>query len=140
MLENLGDFESLEWKPANNARCFECGSPNNLGIQAMHASLNLILKIGIERIYEMISTKISYLYERYKKYNYKIISDMDINRRSGIITMQRLDIDNYRLFKYLLKSNVLCAYRNNGIRFSPHFYSGLDEIDMALELINSFES
>ena len=64
MLENLEDFESLEWKPANNARRFECGSLNNLGIQAMHASLNLILKIGIERIYEMISTKISYLYTR----------------------------------------------------------------------------
>lgn len=138
MLEKLGDYESLDWEPASDARRFECGSPNNLGIHAMHASLSLMLEIGIEHIYDMISRNISHLYEKIKNYSFEIISDMDRDRRSGIITMRRPDVDNRMLFKQLLKSNVLCAYRNNGIRFSPHFYTQTDEIERTLDLVNSF--
>ncbi len=140
MLDKLGDYESLDWKPASAARRFECGSLNSLGIHAMHASLNLMLEIGIEHIYDKISRNISYLYEKIKNYNFEIISDIDRERRSGIITMRRSNIDNRKLFKHLLKSNVLCAHRNNGIRFSPHFYTQTDEIDRALELVKSFAS
>jgi len=30
---------------------------------------------------------------------------------------------------------VVCALRGGGIRFSPHFYNTLEEIDRAFELI-----
>lgn len=139
MMEKLGDYEALDWKPASDARRFECGSPNNLGIQAMHASMSLILEVGVEYIYNMISSNISYIHEKYKKYGFNIVSDMSSNRQSGIITMQRQDVDNYNLYKHLQKSNVLCAYRSNGIRFSPHFYTPRDEIDHALDLICNYK-
>ena len=138
MMEKLGDYESIDWEPAKDARRFECGSLNNLGIQAMHASLTLLLQIGIEHVYKMISRNISYLFEKYKQYNFEVLSDMEIDRRSGIITMRHPGCDNHALCKRLLKSDVLCAYRNGGIRFSPHFYTQADEIDRAIELVNSF--
>ena len=138
MLESSGDYESQEWQPAEHARRFECGSLNNIGIHAMHASLQLILKIGVNVIFENISRNISYLQEKYRIYGLKILSDMDADRRSGIITMRCEGVNNRQLFKTLLKSNVLCAYRNDGIRFSPHFYTNFDEIDKAINVIINF--
>ena len=140
MLENANDFESLEWEPARNSRRFECGSLNNIGIHALHASLELIFKVGINNIYENISRKISYLFEKFKVNSIQILSNMDSERRSGIITVQRLDADNRLLFNSLIKANVLCAYRNSGIRFSPHFYTKLDDLDKSIDLIVNFKA
>ena len=140
MLENANDFVSLEWEPARNSRRFECGSLNNIGIHALHASLELIFKVGINNIYENISRNISYLFEKFKVNSLKILSNMDSERRSGIITVQRLDADNRLLFNSLIKANVLCAYRNSGIRFSPHFYTKLDDLDKSIDLIVNFKA
>ena len=134
MLKNAGDYEALEWQPAVDSRRFECGSLNNLGIHAMHASLRLLLETGIRTIYEMISSNISYLYEKCKENGLKVVSDMDLSRRSGILTLQRPGINNGEVFRYLLNSGVLCAHRCGGIRFSPHFYTCRDDIDHALDL------
>ncbi len=137
MLERK-NHESLNWSPANDARRFECGSLNRLGVHAMHASLSLVLEISIKSVHDMIYKKISYIYEKAEEYNLEIISDMNQDRRSGIITVRRPDTNNQLLYKYLLKAGVLCAYRNAGIRFSPHFYTQVDGIDKAMDMINRF--
>ena len=134
MLEDSSNFELQEWKPASDARRFECGSLNYTGIHAMHASLKLLLDTGISNIHDMVSSNISYLYDKSREKGLRTISDMDRARRSGILTLQRPGIDNYELFRYLLNSGVLCAYRCEGIRFSPHFYTSREDIDYALEL------
>ena len=100
----------------------------------MHASLRLLLETGIRTIYEMISSNISYLFEKCKENGLKVVSDMDLSRRSGILTLQRPGVDNGEVFRYLLNSGVLCAHRCGGIRFSPHFYTRRDDIDHALDL------
>lgn len=139
MMANLGDYESQDWSIEDTARRFECGSMNNLGIHAMHSSLTLLQQIGIANIYDDISRNIDYLHDKLKKYNLNILSDMRQKRRSGIFTMQFPDIDNYLLYKYLIQADVLCAYRNGGIRFSPHFYTSYDVIDEALNRVLSFK-
>jgi len=139
MMANLGDYESQEWSIAHTARRFECGSMNNLGIQALHASLTLLHKIGIHSVYENISRNIDYLYDKYQKYNIHVLSDMDEKRRSGIITLQRPGIDNHLLYKHLFHAGVLCAYRSGGIRFSPHFYTHRDVMEQAVKLVMSFK-
>lgn len=135
MLENAHNYEARVWQVANSAKRFECGSLNNLGIHAMHASLDLILKIGLETIYKYISRNISYIYELARKLDLIIISNMELERRSGIITVKSSNTDNKQLYKSLLKENVLCAFRNGGIRLSPHFYTGLHDIDNAIDLL-----
>ncbi len=134
MLKNTDNYEALEWQPAADARRFECGSLNHLGIHAMYASLCLLLEIQIGNIHEIISSNISYLYEKCRKNSLKVVSNMEQPRRSGIFTLQRPEVDNYKLFRFLLDSGVLCAYRCAGIRFSPHFYTCQNDIDQALEL------
>ena len=80
MLERPEIHESLDWKAAESARRFECGSLNRLGIHAMCASLGLLLEVGITSIHEMIDENISYICEKAKECNIDIISNMDQNR------------------------------------------------------------
>ncbi|MDX1519248.1 MAG: aminotransferase class V-fold PLP-dependent enzyme, partial [Gammaproteobacteria bacterium] len=47
MVENAGNYDQREWNPAPDARRFECGSPNMLGIHALSASLSLIEEVGM---------------------------------------------------------------------------------------------
>ena len=138
MLKDASNYEALDWQPATDARRFECGSLNNLGIHAMHASLRLLLETGIRQVYDMISSNISYLIEKSKINGLKIVSDMELSRRSGILTLQHPGADNSELFRYLLNSGILCAHRCEGIRFSPHFYTSRDDIDQALELTSNY--
>ena len=135
MLEDSGDFESQHWVPAGDATRFECGSLNHVGIHALHESLHMLLEIGIENIHEMVSSNISYLHEISIKNGLDIVSQMDSARRSGILTIRRPGTDSPGLFRFLLRSGVLCAHRCQGIRFSPHFYTGRDDLDHALRLV-----
>ena len=138
MLERPEIHESLDWKAAESARRFECGSLNRLGIHAMCASLGLLLEVGITSIHEMIDENISYICEKAKECNIDIISNMDQNRRSGIITIRHSNVDNQLLHKHLLKTGVLCAHRVNGIRFSPHFCTQIEQIEKAMDAISEF--
>jgi selenocysteine lyase/cysteine desulfurase len=44
-------------------------------------------------------------------------------------------IGNDLLFNHLMKANVVCSRRGNGIRISLHYYNTLEEIDSILEII-----
>ena len=37
----------------------------------------------------------------------------------------------------LMQNNVICAPRGGGIRFSPHCYTGMDQLDSALAMTNT---
>ena len=61
MVEALGDYDRKDWRPAASARRFECGSPNMLGVHALHASLGLLLEVGVDQVSRLVSSKVSYL-------------------------------------------------------------------------------
>lgn len=135
MLENPGDFESQQWQTASDATRFECGSLNHVGIHALQESLHMLLEIGIETIHDMVSSNISYLIEISLKKGLDIVSNTDLERRSGILTVRRAGTDSLGLFRFLLGSGILCAHRCQGIRFSPHFYTSEDDLDHALRRV-----
>lgn len=138
MVENAGDYDAREWLPAMDARRFECGSPNMLGIHALSASLSLYDEIGTEVIYRKILDNTSYLIDNLDKYqNIEILTPRDEGRRAGIVTFRIVNKDNRELHAILLKNNVICAFRRGGIRFSPHFYTDQNKMDKALDIINS---
>ena len=141
MLKNPFDFshQSNEIEIADNAQRFESGSPNMLGITALNASLGLLLEIGLENIEARVLANSRYLFEQLHN-----LSDVDIltsdktGRFAGIVTFQKHAIDNVKLYDLLQSKNVICAYRGDGIRFSPHFYTTTQDIDRALAIVRDF--
>jgi len=135
MVEDLGDYDRMDWAPARSARRFECGSPNMLAIHALAASLDLLLETGLENISNVISGKIEYLIDSIESKGFEILSPKAPARRAGILTFRREDEDMAKLYQRLMEAGVLCAHRGGGVRFSPHFYTPEADLDAALKLL-----
>ena len=134
MLEDMGDYERRDWRAADSARRFECGSPNMLGIHALQASVGLLLETGLEKIYQAVSRNISYLIDNMKSNGANILSESAPHRRAGIVTFERPGLDMRQLHRYLMENGVICALRGGGIRFSPHFYTRESDLARALSV------
>ena len=86
MVEHAGDYDRKDWSPASTARRFECGSPNMLGIHALHASVSLLLESGIANVAERLLSNTDYLIERVEAMGFVLLSPSAPSRRSGIVT------------------------------------------------------
>jgi len=141
MVEAMGDYDRSDWQPAASARRFECGSPNMLGIHALHASLSLLLQVGIETIFSCVSDKVQYLIDNIVNSGGVILSSREPERRAGIVTFRFDGEDIEARYRHLQENGVICALRGGGIRFSPHFYTPEAVLQRALafsvEALNS---
>lgn len=136
MLEHAGDFDNPALTPSPGARRFEPGSPNMLGIQALHGSLSLLLETGMDRVDEEIRGHWLHLEERLRGLGCEILSAR--HRRAGILTFRPSagllgDTSLETVYHRLQADGILCAMRGGGIRFSPHFYHETADLDRAVE-------
>jgi len=145
MLQNPGDYDSLygeaapaAWDEAENARRFECGSLNSLGIHALHASLGLLFDAGLARVFSGVASNVSYLADNMDAERFQLLTPREEHRRGGILTLRPLRGEPEALHRRLLKVDVLCACRGGGIRLSPHFYTPRAVLDRALECLRDF--
>ncbi|UJJ31285.1 aminotransferase class V-fold PLP-dependent enzyme [Halopseudomonas maritima] len=133
MVEALGDYDRLDWRPTRSARRFEAGSPNTLAQQALSASLSLLLEADMAWVQTQIDARICLLAEQLAKLpGVTILSDLRPARRSGIITFVVAGLDHKALHKALMERGVVCALRGGGIRWSPHFYTPETTLERAL--------
>lgn len=141
MLKNAFDFsqQSDAIEIAEGAQRFESGSPNMLGIAALNASLGLLLEIGIKEIQSAVISNAKYLITQLQaQANIKLLTPLEPGRYAGIVSFQKDLVDNMKLYQQLQDNNVICAYRGDGIRFSPHFYTTTQQMDKALAIVADF--
>jgi selenocysteine lyase/cysteine desulfurase len=136
MVESMGEFDRTDWQTAQSARRFECGSPNMLGIHALHASLSLIHEIRLSQISAEISRNTDTVIEQVDAAGFELLTPRASVKRAGIVTFHVPDRDNQALYQGLMQQQVMCAYRAGGIRFSPHFYNHHDEIENAFKRLS----
>ena len=60
------------------------------------------------------------------------MSETNPDRRAGIVTFRHPDKNNEKLYSHLQSRGVICALRGGGVRFSPHFYTGQDILEAAV--------
>ena len=124
---------------ADTAQRFESGSPNMMGIAALNASLGLLLDIGIEKIQAAVIKNTDYLFDQLRSLSdISLLTPTEPDRYAGIVTFQKQSVDNVKLYQHLQDNNVICAYRGDGIRFSPHFHTSLQDMDKALDIVRDF--
>ncbi len=136
MVDAMGDYDRKDWSPASTARRFECGSPNMLGIHALHASLELILSIGMDTIAQSLQANTQLILDTLQQSGrFTLLSPQAPERRAGIVTFKPQQGDVADLFERLQNAGVQCALRAGGIRFSPHFYMPRRDIERVLSYI-----
>ncbi len=145
MLKNAFDFssqqknKSLNEQIACTAQRFESGGPNIAGIVALNASLGLLLDIGIKNIQTNVIKNAAYLIKQLNSQaDITVLTLTEKHRYAGIVTFQKHSIDNEKLYQHLQNNNVICAYRGDGIRFSPHFHTSTQDIDKALAVVRDY--
>ncbi len=124
------------WREADDARRFECGSLNSLGIYALRASLGLLFDVGLERVFDGVAANVSYLADNLPGQRFRLLTPPQPHQRGGILTLQPRRDDVQKLYKRLQSAGIVCALRGGGIRLSPHFYTSRATLDRALECLH----
>jgi len=138
MVEAIGDYDTKAWKPASSARRFECGSPNMLAIHALNAAMGLILETGVETIEALLLERSEHMMQIINDHpQLTLLTPTESGRYGGIVTFHAEGVDQQTLYQQLMKEAVICAQRGGGIRFSPHFYTPLAQLDLAFKKIDT---
>lgn len=136
MTQDMYNFDVSQWRVADSARRFECGSPNMLGIHGLNASIALLLEVGMENIEKAVLENTEYLFSLLAKNSQiEIITPQTPGQYAGIVSFKHHKKDNSELFSHLWSNNIICAQRGRGIRFSAHFYTAKQGIKKASDLL-----
>lgn len=125
----------------NDARRYEAGTNNLIGIAGLNAALKLIEETGVENIGRELLRKRSYLTPKLKEKGYTVLyADAAPQNSSGIVTFHKPDTDLPALQKTAADAGVQISLRTDRqgkqyLRVSPHFYNTDAELDRLLEVL-----
>lgn len=123
----------------DDAKRFEMATENWLGVYGLDASLELLLEAGIENIYGHILKLTHALAEGLGAMGMIIASSMDKEHRSGIFSFRASSPEETKnIFDFLIKNHIMCSFREDQIRLSPHFYNTEDEMNQILLSVKNF--
>jgi len=134
-VKNRFDFENYDFRLSPDARRFEPGSMNTVGMAAFSASLELLLSVGIDRIWERVRRLTERIFEKARECGFELVSSDLPEERSGIVTFRVPGVDNGALWKAMMERKAVCSHRAGGIRLSPHFYNTPEEVDKIFEAL-----
>ncbi len=124
-----------DWAP--DARRFETGTFNTLGILGARATLEMMLEIGPAPIEQKVLQNTDYLIKRLQEAGYRLFTDPSPEHRSGIVTFFHPRAEE--AVKYLKEHRVTVSLREGKIRVSPHFYNNPEDLDVFLETLLKFD-
>lgn len=136
MFESPFDFERSQWAPASSAKRFEAGSPNTVGQAALHASIQLLLRFGMEDVGHRVLANTRFLMEQLADIpGARIASRESARRQSGIVSFAIDSIPLEALHFRLTEAGASTVIRGQAIRISPHFYQNETQLGQFLEII-----
>lgn len=114
---------------------YEGGVLNTPGIYGLNASLGLLLETGIEQIWSQVQAATGRLREGLMDIGLKPFTTDEAEYRSGIETFHIPgNTDSESLEKMFRNHDIFLTIRNGKIRFSPHGYNTVDEIDRVIDI------
>jgi selenocysteine lyase/cysteine desulfurase len=122
-----------------DARRYEAGTGNLLGLVGLQAALELLLEIGIENIAQELLRKRSWLVPALQAKGYVVLqAEAAPAQASGIISFHRPGADLPALHQKLLAAKIITSLRTDRsgqhyLRLSPHFYNPDAELQRVLE-------
>lgn len=123
----------------SDARRYEAGSFNILGIAGLNAALGLLLEVGIAAIAADLTAKRTGLAAALQAKGYEVFFP-EGQQTGGITSCWREGTDMKAVGERLAAENIIASVRGDRagrdyLRFSPHFYNTSSDLDLALELL-----
>ncbi|MBT5926860.1 MAG: aminotransferase class V-fold PLP-dependent enzyme [Verrucomicrobia bacterium] len=136
------DFVASEkFELRNDARKYEAGSHNLMGLAGLKASLKMLQQLGVDSIANDLLEKRKYLTAGLTDKGFQVMhANVPDKNSSGIITFYREGMDMAELHQNLKEKNCQTSLRtdregNRFIRLSPHFYNTRDELEQFLTML-----
>ena len=120
-----------------DARRFETGSIAYSLFHAWTAGLDVLLEVGVERIYDRVVHLTGLLIQGIRAKGYTLLSPVEtLGERSSILIFSVGDAnDNKALYASLRQKGIIVTYRAGAIRVSPSFFNTEEEIAAFLSAI-----
>jgi selenocysteine lyase/cysteine desulfurase len=124
-----------------DARRYEAGTANLVGLAGLQAAMELILEVGIESIAAELLRKRRWLVPELSARGYVVLHpDAPPEHSSGIVTFHKPGVDLAELQARLQAAGILVSLRADRaggryLRLSPHFYNTDAELHRMLELV-----
>jgi kynureninase len=118
---------------------FMQGTTNVPGFYTAMPGLKIIREAGVERIREKSKKMTARLIELADQRGWKVNAPRNPEQRGGTVA---IDMPNAKeVCQELLRRDVLVDFRPKaGVRFSPHFYNTMEEIDQAIGTVDEILS
>lgn len=125
------NFRDHEQSLAASARRYEGGTLNYPGLMGMRAAVDMLLEVGTEAIERQLRRMTDRIVEHASRgEGWTITTPLEPEARSGIITIRPGNPEEAkRWFELLMGRRVTISLREGQLRFSPHFYNTLADVD-----------
>lgn len=123
----------FELKPS--AQRWEGGTFNMPGIQALGASVGLLLEVGPDVVSRRIREQAEAVRAMARRSGWTVAGSDHPDERAGIVAMTRPDVDPNRFVSDLRARGVAVASRRGRVRVSPHIYNNQDDLDRLAEAL-----
>jgi len=133
-VRHWSDFSSRDLSWRDDARRYECGTLNTVGVYGQGAAVNLLLEIGVANIAERVLDLTDRLRAGLLARGHSVFGPRAREEASGIVSFEPRQGGAERLLERFLLHHVQVAARCGMVRISPHFYNTEEEIDRVLEL------
>ena len=133
--KNMWDLDAARLRYNDNTSKFEFSTLAFGCILGLAESLHYLNGIGIENIYRYNFFLTDCLIDGLKKADAKIISSDRSKYRSPIITAKFKNKDSESMINDLRYAKIFVSQRKEWVRFSPHFYNTLDDIEFVISEI-----
>jgi selenocysteine lyase/cysteine desulfurase len=136
------DFVSQEQLSLrSDAKKYEAGTHNLLGVVGLMAAMELLLEIGVEYISQELLRKRAWLVPALQAKGFSVLhADAPPEAGSGIVSFYQPDKDPSDLHRILSEANIMTSLRvdrtgQRYIRLAPHFYNTDAELHHVLERV-----
>ncbi len=135
-VNNAWDFYDYKLDFLPDAKRFEYGTANFVGIAGFTASLGLLLEIGIENIRDHLLNIGGLLVEGLTSAGMVFCGSENRDHWSGIYSFSGDKMEG--LHSFLAEKDIVCALRAGKMRFAPHFYNTKEEIEEVIQHAKTF--
>ncbi len=122
-------FDRIRFELRPDAARFEAGSPSTVAVHGLGAALELLLEVGIARVWARVQELWGGLIEGLRERSYSVASPLAPRERSGILTFVPRRKAPTDLAAGFHVEGVFVAARGPGVRVSPHFYNTTEDLE-----------
>jgi kynureninase len=114
---------------------FMNGTPHVPALEAAQPGLKIVTEIGVPRIREKSKRQTARLIQLAEQHGWRINTPRSPEQRGGTVSIDMPD--SQEVCQELLKRDILVDWRPKaGVRMSPHFYNGDEELERAIESVD----